>query len=388
LKETKQPNYDAITLVKSTISFEKTQSHVIICAVCLNVQTEPTMAGIKEIARACGVSTTAVSDILNRGRQDRYRPETRDKILAAIQEMGYQPDRTAQSMRSRRTRMIGFVALNLAPEGRLENGGVYPFLVGLSHGLTPHGYHAALVELEEIETEKSENELPSIFRERFFDALVIQYGLSEAAEQLTANVAVPVLRWDSNRFEDENCLRRDEQAVTREMLNHLFALGHRRIGFLVGGLRWERYQAGLRVDHYSYAERYETYCNILREAGQEPVPLVDYSPTVLGDQLRAAKVTAVIAPETDGARATVDAAISLGWRVPEDISIASYERETLGREVGRLIGGMSYDRFALGKQAAGLLRTMLDGSGTVPSHSSLFGEWTLGQTVGPCSKSI
>lgn len=342
------------------------------------------MAGLREIARACGVSTSTVSDILNRGREDKYRPETRELVRTAIRELGYQPDRTAQSMRSRRTRMIGFVAPNLSARGNLENVGVYPFLVGLSHGLTPHGYHAALVEMEEIEPGTSaSNGLPPVLRERFFDALVLQYGLSEAAVRFTDNAAVPVLHWDSNAYRPDNCLRRDEEATTRVVMERLIALGHRRIAYLVGVERWERYQAGIHTDHYSFASRYETYASCLSDIGEASAPLTDYLPEKLGEQLLAVKPTALIAPEAIGARAAVDAALALGWRIPHDLTIVTLDREALVRQLGRNIGGMSYDRVAVGKKAATLLRTLLEGDGTAPSETDIFGEWSDGQTVAP-----
>lgn len=337
------------------------------------------MGGLRDVAQACGVSISTVSDILNRGRQSSYRPETIERVLAAVKQVDYHPDRTAQAMRSRRTRVIGFAAANVSAN-RMENAGVYPFLVGMNRGLTPFGFHVALVELQEMEPEQ--DKLPPALQERFFDALVVHYGLSERAVRLANRVAMPVLRWDSDVCTMENCLYRDEKAVAHTAMDHLFALGHRRIGYMVGGSRWDRYQAGIRTDHYSFADRYETYATRMLAEGLKPIPLLGYQPEDIGNQIRAAHLTAVVAPEVDGARVAIDAAGEICWRIPRDLTVVALDREARGREIGRKIGGVGYDRLVAGEQAAEIVREILEKGGSVPSCKSLFGEWREGDTVG------
>jgi DNA-binding LacI/PurR family transcriptional regulator len=60
---------------------------------------------LADVARRLGVSAQTVSNALN--APDRVAPETRDRVLAAVRELGYRPNRSAQALRSRRSRLIG-----------------------------------------------------------------------------------------------------------------------------------------------------------------------------------------------------------------------------------------------------------------------------------------
>ena len=62
---------------------------------------------ISDVARLAGVSTATVSHTIN---QTRYvSEETRDKVYAAIRELGYTPDASARSFRTGKKKTVGFV---------------------------------------------------------------------------------------------------------------------------------------------------------------------------------------------------------------------------------------------------------------------------------------
>jgi DNA-binding LacI/PurR family transcriptional regulator len=60
---------------------------------------------LEDVARHVGVSAQSVSNALN--NPDRVAPSTRDRILAAVQELGYRPNRSARALRNQRSRLIG-----------------------------------------------------------------------------------------------------------------------------------------------------------------------------------------------------------------------------------------------------------------------------------------
>jgi DNA-binding LacI/PurR family transcriptional regulator len=60
---------------------------------------------LSDVARHVGVSAQSVSNALN--SPDRVAPSTRDRILAAVQELGYRPNRSARALRNQRSRLIG-----------------------------------------------------------------------------------------------------------------------------------------------------------------------------------------------------------------------------------------------------------------------------------------
>jgi LacI family transcriptional regulator len=69
-----------------------------------------------DVGRLAGVSATTVSFVINARSGEVIRPETRQRVLAAVDELGYRPNRAAQGLRTRRTSTIGFITDEVAVE--------------------------------------------------------------------------------------------------------------------------------------------------------------------------------------------------------------------------------------------------------------------------------
>ena len=77
-----------------------------------------------DVARLAGTSTAVVSYVINNGPRP-VAPATRERVLAAIKQLGYRPDRVAQAMASRRTDLIGMIV----PDAR------QPFFAEMAHAV-------------------------------------------------------------------------------------------------------------------------------------------------------------------------------------------------------------------------------------------------------------
>ena len=109
------------------------------------------MASLRDIAAECQLSINAVSEILNRGNEARYRPDTCERVRAVAARLNYVPNRAAQSMRSRRSRVVGFVTENTSGNrDALYHPSIYSFVVGLSHAMIDAGHHLAVLDLFEL----------------------------------------------------------------------------------------------------------------------------------------------------------------------------------------------------------------------------------------------
>ena len=75
-----------------------------------------------DVARLAGVSRTAVSLVLNGRAEGNIAPATAERVRAAAQELGYTPDRVAQSLRLQRTHVIGLVT-----DGDVTRKGAFAF---------------------------------------------------------------------------------------------------------------------------------------------------------------------------------------------------------------------------------------------------------------------
>jgi DNA-binding LacI/PurR family transcriptional regulator len=95
------------------------------------------VASVIEVAKLAGVSRQTVSNVLN--APERVAQSTRERVEAAIAELGYQPDRNARNLQARRAHLIG---IDLRPSGPDE---VSPVLDRFLHALTEEaakrGYH-------------------------------------------------------------------------------------------------------------------------------------------------------------------------------------------------------------------------------------------------------
>src|SRR5690606_3685137 len=65
------------------------------------------VAGIRDVAKAAGVSRQTVSRVIN--NHPSLRPETRERVLAVIEELNYRPNRIARALGTRRTQTIGVI---------------------------------------------------------------------------------------------------------------------------------------------------------------------------------------------------------------------------------------------------------------------------------------
>jgi DNA-binding LacI/PurR family transcriptional regulator len=276
--------------------------------------------------------------------------------------------------------MIGFIAANFSPEdGQLEFYNVYPFLVGMSHHLSMHNYHVGLLEIAEFQREGGQG-LPRCLQERFYDSLVIHWGLAERFASLMPLLAIPAIWWDAGLFLPKNCLDRDEAEVGRTITNQLIKMGHRRIGFMVGQRSWEQYKVG-KPPHYSYAQRYESYGTVLHEHGLEEMPVIGYGVPELVAQMKKYQLTAIVTMSTASVPHVRLAANGLGWRVPKDLSVAVCDFEKRVRQAEMCVGGVSYDRYAVGRQAAEMLLELVTRRDRTVASAKFVGEFSVGDTI-------
>lgn len=72
------------------------------------------MTTMKQIAQAAGVSVSSVSLVLNGHDAGRIKPAVAERIRQTARQMGYQPNALARSLRTNKTRMIGFISVQVA----------------------------------------------------------------------------------------------------------------------------------------------------------------------------------------------------------------------------------------------------------------------------------
>lgn len=267
----------------------------------------PTMV---DVAERVGVSRALVS-LVFRNKEGASRA-TRERVFQAAAELGYRPDIAAQLLRSRRSRHVG--ALYVPTE---------PFHADMIDALYPvaekNGYDVVLGALTQTrDVTKATEELLG-----FRCEAVLLIGVDATLGQLTALAAkVPIVAVGPHQHGPQfDTVRSDDTRGARQAVDHLVALGHRRIAHIDGG------------QGPAAADRRRGYRNAMRKHGLAAdihVIQGDYteeSGALAAQQLfrRDRPPTAVFAANDRCAVGLMHALRRMGVTVPGDISIVGFD---------------------------------------------------------------
>src|SRR5580704_4944897 len=171
----------------------------------------------KEVAVHCGLSRETVAQILH-GRGGRYRPATRDKVLAAAHQLGYRPNSAARAMRLGRFRSIGIMCATEAGLGRLDTN----LLLGIEHAAR-NELHLTIGQVGDEQLAHIDG-LPRIVGEWSCDGLLINYvaRFPAGVRDLLRQAHIPAI-WLNVRHE-RDCIYPDDRGAAELATRHLIEL--------------------------------------------------------------------------------------------------------------------------------------------------------------------
>ena len=279
-------------------------------------------ATISDVARQAGVSPMTVSRVVNGSAG--VRDETRRKVLASIESLGYEPNAAARSLAGSGGGRIGLLYSNPSASYLGE------FLLGALVGARRVG---AQLLMERCDGPFSEDEARAVARMISGGVsgvlLPPPHGESTAAVKAlrAAGVAVVAVATGHAR-PDLSSVRIHDHAAAGDMARHLLALGHRRMGFIVGA-----------TDQTSSAERLRGFEDTILEAGAEAyVEAGDFTYRggfAAAERLLARKPrpTVIFASNDDMAAATIGVAHRLRLDVPGDLSVVGFDDTPIARNL-------------------------------------------------------
>ena len=281
---------------------------------------------IAEVAKQAGVGVATVSRVLNGSAA--VREATRQRVLDAIEDLGYAPNAAARALSTGRSLAVAVVAPFFTRPSVMER------LRGVSHVLAGAGYQLVLFDVERP------GEAADYFRRLSagggLDAL-LSISLCPADEDLArfAAAGVPVVLVD-HPHPSLPAVSTDDVAGGRLATEHLLELGHRRIAFL-GDFEHNEY------GFLSSARRRAGYEEALAAAGAEVDPALvlrgshqrETAAALTREALdRSDPPTALFAASDTQAVGALEGAESLGARVPGDLSVVGYDDIELARHAG------------------------------------------------------
>ncbi len=273
----------------------------------------------KDVAHRAGVSRSTVSYVLNDQTELKIpiSDETRQRVLKAIAELGYEPDARAQSLRLGHTNIVGVII------PAIQNPFFWQILSGISDGLEEAGYslylsHHPLDLQQEASTIRQLRRQPV---DGFILLAAAKYLMPRLADYLR-KAGRPVVEITASKAEFDHVFH-SYNSGTYALMEHLLALGHRRIGFVYGVNRevqgFDRllvYREVLEKAGLSENNRFEAHCGEeLEDAYQAAYDLLN----------RPDRPTALLVINDMLAIAAMRAATDLGLTIPGDLSVASFD---------------------------------------------------------------
>jgi DNA-binding LacI/PurR family transcriptional regulator len=271
---------------------------------------------MSDVAARAGVSHQTVSRVIN--DHPNVAPLTRERVLAAIAELGYRPNTAARALVTGSTRTIGFVTVNINQYGPAQT------LVGLEQAARAAGYSLAVTVLDDATAGAMRDAVDRLVAQSV-DAVVALGTYDEAFEALhVISAPVPLVTVQSGGAVEEPAVGVDQVAGARLATRHLLDLGHRTVHHVTGPADSKEARdriAGWRAELTSAAARVP---DILRG---------DWTPSsgyATGKQLacrvrQGDDVTAVFMANDQMALGLLAAFHEEGLEAPRDVSVVGFD---------------------------------------------------------------
>ena len=183
----------------------------------------PTVA---DVARRAGVSTASVSRALN--QPDAVRPEVRQRIEAAIGELGYIPSAAARALVTRHSRVVGAIVPTL------DNAIFASCISALQRRLAEHGY-TLLIAASEYDLDQEVTEARAMLSRGVEGVMLIGQRHDPSVFDLFNREDIAhVSCWTYSPDAPYPCIGFDNRRAARRLTNHVIDVGHRRIGVIAG----------------------------------------------------------------------------------------------------------------------------------------------------------
>ena len=284
----------------------------------LNSGMEPLKVTIHEVARRAGVSTKTVSRVIN--GQGEISEETRARVQAIIDELGYRPNVLARSLVSKRSQMLGVVVwgVDLFAPSRI--------LVGIEQRSSELGYSLILHLMSHPTDSGAERILNTLADYRVAGII---WAVPEVGENYAWLQQVPVANLPPIVFvtvqprSGLDTVSVDNRRGGELATEHLIEQGCRKIGAIAGPADW-----------WETAERLAGWQDTLLRAGLEaPARRIVQADWSVDVGLQTMERLLEQAPEIDGVFASSDdialgaltAAARAGRRIPEDLALVGFD---------------------------------------------------------------
>jgi LacI family transcriptional regulator len=296
-------------------------------------------ATLKDVARLAGVSQSTTSRALS--GEGYVAASVRERVVAASESLGYVPHEMARSLRARDSKTIGVLV------SHLRNTFYADLAAGIADGARRQGYTMMLV--DDQGSTAAEMEAARVFVATRVAGVIVTPLSGDVADYLLRQ-RIPVVEVDRQfSASSADAVLINNSGVAQRMTDHLIALGHRRIALLIDETDWT-----------TGSDRAAGFRSSLELSGIEPDSGLFVSAgwdaetartTTIDLLARRDRPTAIFAANNLLAEGVWRAAMDLGMRIPEDLSIVSFDDSEWMSMVSPGVTAVVQDAVALGEAA-------------------------------------
>jgi LacI family transcriptional regulator len=315
-------------------------------------------ATISDVAHLAGVSVGTASKALN-GRGS-LRQETRHRVLAAAERLGFQPNKTAVALNSGRTYTVGMITTDTF--GRFS----IPLLMGAEDALGAGEMSVFLCDARD-DPIREQYYLRTLLSRRV-DGIIVTGRRTQARPPIGTDLPIPVVYAFISSTDPNDCsVVPDEEGGTHRAVDHLLEVGRRRIAHVTGP-----------EHHHSAATRAAAAADRLAGAGLAMVgaPLFGEWSEAWGRQATGIllgagrEFDAVFCGSDQIARGVADALRAAGRRVPDDVALVGFDNwDVMALACQPPLTSVDMELEKLGRTAANLLLAAINGEPAPGRHS-------------------
>jgi LacI family transcriptional regulator len=312
---------------------------------------------IKDVARVCGVSVATVSYVINGTRV--LKPDTRERVLKAMEEMNFHPNAVARGLSSRRVHTLGVHCGVLQADEFITN----PYAAGILGGILKCASEAGFdVTLFTNRWQDKQKSAPALQDGRTDGMIALAPQISCDMVEGLASLGIPLVTIAASAQDNIPMVDVDNRAGAHMAARHLVELGHRRIAAIMGN-----------EDLSSFAPRRAGICEALTQANlpvrQEWLIPSHFDGSLAFEQTQALlrqenPPTAICAGNDRIAVAIIEAAQQMGVPVPQQLSVVGFDDLPFATMVTPNLTTIRQPLRAIGACAAALLIDRIKGLST------------------------
>ena len=323
-----------------------------------------------DVAQLAGVSQQTVSRVVN--SREYVGGDTRERVLAAMRELNYRPNRAAQALVTGRSKTLGVISIESVAFGPSS------VLLGLERAAHAHGYFVSVARLASLDRGSLFQALEQLQRQSV-EGVLLNTGQDGITNELDRRLTdVPVVAVEDTPEARVPIVAVDQEGGAAAATQLLLELGHRNVAHIAGPKDWS-----------SARRRMEGWRAVL-ESAEVPVPPPSFgdwsvrSGHELGRQLaQDREVTALFAANDEMALGAMRAMFEAGRDVPGDVSIVGFDDVPFARYLTPPLTTIRQDFEEIGRRSVDVLLDAIGGGQDSHARAAITPELIVRDSTGP-----